>query len=250
MVRLVIVDDQALVREGLSLILDAHPDLTVVAALPDGPALLDFVAERPEAVDVILLDLYLPGVDGVRVLGRLRQRFPDLPARVVMLTTIGRATEIRAALAAGADGFVLKDATGEELAAAVRGAHGGVTPLSASAVAALWPSVDPAGLADPAAPPVGRADARPVAGDGVTGRSGPAAPAVADPLVARVATLTPREREILDLLGQGLANQQIARTLRLAERTVKTHVSSVLAKLQVTSRTQAALLLRDLPTGR
>lgn len=213
MIRLAVVDDQALVREGLGLILGAQPDIRVVAELPDGAALLEWLAGDPSAADVILLDLYLPGADGVQVLGRLRARLPAVAAKVLMLTTVGRAADIQRALAAGADGFVLKDASGGELAAAVRGAHAGVTALSASAAELLWPS------------PV-------------------AAPAV--DAEARLGTLTAREREVLALLGRGLTNQDIARDLALAERTVKAHVSNLLAKLAVTSRTQAALLARDL----
>lgn len=224
MIRLAIVDDQALVREGLALILDAQPDIEVVAVLPDGPALLDLMRQSDEPADVILLDLCLPGLDGVQVLHQLRSRAAAPAARVLMLTTIGRATDIQRALAAGADGFVLKDATGDELAAAIRGAHAGVTALSSSVTQALWPQRRPAAATTT---------------DGTAGRG-------ADSPAARVASLTVREREILDLLGQGLANQEIARVLHLAERTVKTHVSSVLAKLGVTSRTQAALVARDL----
>ncbi|MET7424574.1 response regulator transcription factor [Dactylosporangium sp. NPDC005555] len=203
MIRLAIVDDQALVREGLALILGAEPDIEVVAGFADGAALL----RDPVAADLILLDLYLPGADGVATMLRLRDRQPEV--RVLMLTTVGSAADIQRALTAGADGFVLKDATGAELAAAVRGAHAGVRPLSASAAELLWPRR--------------------------------VAPATAD-----LSALTPREREVLDLLGQGLGNREIAGALTLAERTVKAHVSSVLAKLDVTSRTQAALLARDL----
>ncbi|MFI6534437.1 response regulator [Nonomuraea sp. NPDC050547] len=197
MIRLVIVDDQALVREGMSLILGAQPDIEVVAAVEDGPELLAFLAAGE--VDVILLDLYLPGMDGITL---LREHLPRPRPRVLMLTTVGRAGEIQRALAAGADGFVLKDATGEELAAAVRGAHAGVTTLSASA-GRLLARARPPGLE----------------------------------------ALTAREREVLDLVAEGLSNQDIARTLGLAERTVKAHVSNVLAKLGVTSRTQAARLV-------
>ena len=213
MIRLAVVDDQALVREGLSLILGAQPDLEVVAELPDGAALLELLARDPLAADVVLLDLYLPGADGVRVLGHLRSRRPEVPAKVLMLTTVGRAPDIQRALAAGADGFVLKDASGSELAAAVRGAHAGVTALSSSAAELLWPPATTARPAD---------------------------------TEQRLRTLTGREREVLTLLGRGLTNQDIARDLALAERTVKAHVSNLLAKLSVTSRTQAALLARDL----
>jgi DNA-binding NarL/FixJ family response regulator len=199
-IRLVIVDDQALVREGLSLILGRQPDIEVVAELADGDALLRSDVDA----DVILLDLYLPGRDGVAVL-----RARSFAAKVLVLTAVGSAADVQRALAAGADGFVLKDATGAELAAAVRGAHAGVRPLSASAAELLWPRT--------------------------------AAPAVAD-----LGVLTAREREVLRLLGQGLSNREIARTLDLAERTVKTHVSNLLAKLAVESRTQAALLAQGL----
>jgi DNA-binding NarL/FixJ family response regulator len=204
-IRLAIVDDQALVREGLALILGAEPDIEVVAEFADGAALL----RDPLRADIILLDLYLPGADGVATMRALRSTRPEV--KVLMLTTVGSAADIQRALTAGADGFVLKDATGAELAAAVRGAHAGVRPLSASAADLLWPRPVPAS---------GRAP-------------------------ADLSALTPREREVLDLLGQGMGNREIAAELALAERTVKTHVSNVLAKLDVASRTQAALLARD-----
>jgi DNA-binding NarL/FixJ family response regulator len=212
-IRLVIVDDQALIREGLSLILGAQPDLEVAAEVPDGAALLDLLVGDPDIADVILLDLYLPGADGVRVLSQLRTRLCEAPVKVLMLTTVGRPADIQRALAAGADGFVLKDASGGELAAAVRGVHAGVTTLSTSAADLLWPS--------------------------------PGDPAPVDE-GARLDTLTPREREVLALLGRGMTNQDIARELALAERTVKAHVSNLLGKLTLTSRTQAALLARYL----
>ncbi|GAA3456205.1 LuxR C-terminal-related transcriptional regulator [Dactylosporangium matsuzakiense] len=204
MIRLAIVDDQALVREGLSLILGSEPGVSVVAGFGDGEALL----ATPVDADVILLDLYLPGADGVAVLRALRAR--GYTGRVLMLTTVGSAADVQRALAAGADGFVLKDATGAELAAAVRGAHAGLRPLSASAAELLWPR--------PSTPPAG----------------------------PDLQALTAREREVLRLLGEGLSNREIARALDVAERTVKTHVSNVLGKLDVASRTQAALLAQGL----
>ncbi|MFI6028899.1 response regulator [Amycolatopsis magusensis] len=203
MVRVVVVDDHALVREGLAMVLAAQPGIAVTAQCAGGAELLAFLASG-EPVDVVLLDLYLPGMDGLETLRVLRERLAE-PPPVLMLTTIGRRHEIRQALAQGAAGFVVKDATGAELAAAVRGAHEGITVISPSAAATLCGSPDPG--------------------------------------------LTPREREVLSLLGSGLSNRDIARRLGLAERTVKVHVGNVLAKLGVTSRTQAALRAEALLGG-
>jgi DNA-binding NarL/FixJ family response regulator len=187
-VRVVVVDDQALIREGLALVLNTQPDIDVVGQYASGEELL--AADDP--VDVVLLDLYMPGMGGIDTLRQLPKGNP----RVLMLTTIGRSREIRQALAEGASGFVLKDSTGAELAAAVRGVHEGMTVIS---------------------------------------------PAAAEALCAREPDLTPRERDVLAMLGIGLSNKDIAARLGLAERTVKVHVGNVLAKLGVPSRTQAAL---------
>ncbi|MBP2326348.1 DNA-binding NarL/FixJ family response regulator [Kibdelosporangium banguiense] len=190
MVRVVVVDDQALVREGLALILATQPDIDVVGQYATGAELL---AAWDASVDVILLDLYMPDMSGIETLRQL----PGDGPRVLMLTTIGRSREIRQALTEGASGFVLKDSTGTELAAAVRGVHDGMTVVSPAAADALC------------------APERP--------------------------DLTPRERDVLAMLGIGLSNRDIATELGLAERTVKVHVGNVLAKLGVPSRTQAAL---------
>jgi DNA-binding NarL/FixJ family response regulator len=197
MIKVRVVEDHALVREGLALILGAQPDIDVIGTHPDGA---DLLAQPGDLGDVVLLDLYLPEPEGFAILHRLRTR-PHGP-KVLIVTTIGRPAEIRRALTAGATGFVLKDSTGEEVVAAVRAAHAGLTALSPKVTALLQR-------------PTGEA-------------------------------FTPRERDVLDLLRRGLSNRDIARGLGLAERTVKVHVGNLLAKLQVGSRTQAALLADDI----
>ncbi|TCP47376.1 LuxR family two component transcriptional regulator [Tamaricihabitans halophyticus] len=202
MVRVVVVDDQALVLEGLALVLSAQPGIEVVGQCADGAELLRLLAECP--VDVVLLDLYLPGMDGIETLrqlkgqlkGQLDGGIAEAP-RVLLLTTIGRRHEITRALAEGAAGFVLKDSTGDELAAAIHGVWRGLTVISPAAADAL---------------------------------GAPGSP-----------QLTTRESQVLGLLGDGLSNQDIADRLGLAERTVKVHVGNVLGKLGVRSRTEAAL---------
>lgn len=215
-IRLAVVDDHALVREGLSAVLGAEGDIEVVAELSSGDELLEFLSAGVVAVDIVLLDLYLPGMDGIATLARIRETVSPPVPRVVMLTSLGRTAEIERAFAAGAAGFALKDSSGSELAAALRGAHQGITALTASASRTLW--------ADMADQP----------------RSAPKSP----PPVS-VDLLTDRENQVLDLLGEGMSNQDIAKKLRLAERTVKHHVTGILGKLGVTSRTQAALAARD-----
>ncbi|MFC0106420.1 LuxR C-terminal-related transcriptional regulator [Kibdelosporangium aridum] len=188
MIRVAVVDDHTLVREGLTFVLNAHPDITVVAQCASGEELL---AQALDGIDVILLDLYMPGMDGLETLRRI-----GTVTKTLMLTTVGRDRDIRQALSLGAGGFVLKDSTGSELASAVRAVHCGMTVIS---------------------------------------------PVAATSLSIHHPVLTPRERDVLAMLGRGLSNRDIASELGLAERTVKVHVGNVLAKLGVPSRTQAAL---------
>ncbi|WP_328400888.1 response regulator transcription factor [Nocardia sp. NBC_00403] len=171
----------------MALILDAQHDIHVIGDHADGQELL---AESAVLSDVVLLDLYLPVMDGIEVLRRLRGK-PGKQPKVLMLTTIGRPQEVRRALAAGADGFVLKDMSGADLAAAVRAVHQGVMVMSSSLTRVLSFRAE--------------------------------------------AALTPRERDVLMLLGRGLSNRDVGASLGLAERTVKVHVSNLLAKLQVAS---------------
>lgn len=200
-IRLLVVDDHPVVRQGLRTFLETRPDFEVVGEAGDGEAALAEAARlRP---DVILMDLVMPGVDGVEAIGRIRAAEPG--ARILVLTSFASADQLLPALRAGAAGYLLKDAAPSEVEAAIRAVYRGE------------------GLLDPAVTATVLAEvARPGADPGF-------------------ASLTPREREVLGLLGRGLTNAAIARELVVAEKTVKTHVSSVLAKLRLADRTQAAL---------
>jgi DNA-binding NarL/FixJ family response regulator len=198
-VRLLLVDDHAVVREGLRAFLRLVPGIEVVGEAADGVDAVRVAAEvRP---DVILLDLVMPGGDGISALRALRHAVPE--ARVLVLTSFTDDAQIFAAMEAGAAGYLLKDVEPEALAAAVREVAAG-TPV-------LHPRV---------ATRLMRRSAAPVAG---------------------LAELTARERDVLRLIVEGLANKEIAGRLGIGEKTVKTHVSRVLDKLGAADRTQAAV---------
>jgi DNA-binding NarL/FixJ family response regulator len=210
-IRLLVVDDHPVVRQGLRTFLETRPDFEVVGEAGDGEAALGEAARlRP---DVILMDLVMPGVSGLEAIGRIRSSQPE--ARILVLTSFASADQVLPALRAGAAGYLLKDAAPSEVEAAIRAVHRGEGLLD--------PAVTATVLAEVARP--GAADPRSAAGAGD----------------ADFALLTPREREVLGLLGRGLTNAAIARELFVAEKTVKTHVSSILAKLRLADRTQAAL---------
>ena len=198
MIRVLLADDHAVVRQGLRTFLDLQDDIEVVAEAADGQAAVD-AAGRTDP-DVILLDLVMPRLDGVGALKRLR----DTRARVIVLTSFGDDDKLFAALRGGAAGYLLKDVQPADLVRAIRSANAGESPLS---------------------------------------------PAIATRVVEEVAQgtvsahddLTPRELDVLTLIARGRSNKVIARELGVAEKTVKTHVSHILAKLGVADRTQAAL---------
>jgi DNA-binding NarL/FixJ family response regulator len=203
-IRVLIADDQRVVREGLSMVLGLLPDVTVVGAASDGLEAVE-LAERLRP-DVVLMDLRMPHCDGVEATRRLRERVPD--SRVVVLTTYSDDRSVLDALRAGARGYLTKDAGGAELRAALR------QVLDDAAV------IDPAvqhHLVDAIA----------------AGRPDP--PAVTDP----AGTLTPREAEVLALIATGLSNTQIAGRLVISEATVKTHVNHLLTKIDARDRAQA-----------
>ncbi|WIM96379.1 response regulator transcription factor [Actinoplanes oblitus] len=203
-IRIVVADDQELIRGAFAMILDNEPDMAVVAEAADGAEAL--AAVREHAPDVLVLDIRMPGMDGIEAARRLRGE----PVRVLMLTTFGQDDYVYDALRAGASGFLLKDVRRAELVHAVRVVAAGESLLAPAVTTRLIETA-------------------------VRGQ----APAVTP--WAGLDRLTPREHEALRLLGRGLTNAEMAAALVVSEHTVKTHVSSVLAKLGLRDRAQAVV---------
>jgi DNA-binding NarL/FixJ family response regulator len=201
-IRVVLVDDQELVRTGLAMIVDAQDDMRVVAQAADGSAALDVVAVTP--CDVVLMDVRMPKLDGVAATRRLLRRDPRGP-KVLVLTTFDLDEHAFAALRAGASGFLLKDARAEDVLAAIRAVHAGEAVLAPSTTRRLLEHV--------------AADL-------------PTSLAEDDEILA----LTDRERAVMTEIAHGATNAEIAARLHLAEPTVKTHVGRVLAKLGLRDR--------------
>jgi len=199
-ITVVIADDHPVVRQGLAVLFEVQDDIALVGQASDGAEAVAMTLERDP--DVLLLDLKLPGLDGMGVLAELRAHGGR--TRVLVLTSTAGSSGPALALQAGASGFLYKDVDPDALVRAIRSVHDGHTVLAPEAA--------------------GLMAARP--GGGARG----------------MAALTGREREVLALLAAGRSNREIARSLRVAEKTVKSHVSNVLAKLGVADRTQAALL--------
>lgn len=212
MIRVMIVDDQALVRAGFRMVLEAEPDLEVVAETGDGQAALDALPGRD--VDVVLMDIRMPRLDGIeatrRIVGGAQgNRVP----KVLVLTTFDLDEYVFAALRAGAAGFLLKDAGPAELVAAIRAVHTGDAVVAPGPTRRLLDRFLPVIEASTATPDQSRLD-----------------------------VLTEREREVLLAVGRGLNNGEIAASLFVAEATVKTHIGRVLAKLALRDRVQMVVL--------
>ncbi|MBQ7806960.1 response regulator transcription factor [Rhodococcus sp. (in: high G+C Gram-positive bacteria)] len=204
-----IADDQAMVRQGFGALLSAQPDISVIGDAPDGKLAVAEVARlRP---DVVLMDVRMPEMNGLDAARQILSAGWEPPVRVLMLTTFDIDDYVYEALSVGASGFMLKDAPAEELIRAVR--------VVAEGQALLAPTVT-----------------RRLIADVTSRRAAPRArPAALD-------ALTPREREVLELIARGLSNVEIAERLFVAEQTVKTHVGKVLSKLDLRDRAQAVVL--------
>ena len=203
-IRVFVVDDHEVVRLGLRAFLGATPGVELIGEAADGRAALaelDALAERAALPDVVLMDLVMPEPDGVATTALVKKAHPGVD--VVVVTSFGEAHRVHGALEAGATGYVLKDADVDEIVEAIRAAHRGEVHLDAAVARVLTRSL-------------------------VAPRRG-------------VAALTARERDVLVLVAEGRSNRDIGRILSIGERTVQTHLGNVLTKLDLASRTQAAL---------
>lgn len=216
MIRVLLVDDQDLVRGGMRAILDAEDDLEVVGEAGDGARAADVAVEV--SPDVVLMDVQMPGVDGIEGLRRVVRARPR--ARVLMLTMFDLDEYVFAALRAGASGFLLKDAGPAELLAAIRAVHAGDAAMAPSTTRRMLERFVPH------LPDADREKAQ---------------AAARRTAAARLDALTDREREVLEAVGRGLTNGEIAAELFLAEATVKTHIGRVLHKLGLRDRVQMVI---------
>ncbi len=207
-IKLLLVDDQGIIREGLRNLLNAQGDLEVVGEAGNGQeAVKQAIALQP---DVILMDVRMPIMDGVAATGDISRKLPS--AKVLVLTTFDDDDYIARAMQQGAKGYLLKDTPSDEIAVAIRAVHKGYTQMGPGLLEKM--------MANP---------------------SQAQAPAVPE-LPPEIEQLTPREREVLQLIAQGYSNREIAETLYIAERTVKNHVNKILGQLGVRDRTQAAIM--------
>ncbi|MGY1719982.1 MULTISPECIES: response regulator [unclassified Blastococcus] len=212
-IRVVLVDDQQMVRAGFRMVIESQPDLTVVGEAGDGAAAVELLTRT--RADVVLMDIRMPGTDGIE--GTRQVTALPEPPRVVVLTTFDLDEYVVAAIGAGASGFLLKDAAPEEMLDAIRTVHAGDSVIAASSTRRLLQHVAPMLRGGGTAAPTGGDD-------------------------AALAELTPREREVLEQMAYGATNSEIAAHFFVSEATVKTHVGRVLAKTGSRDRVQAVVL--------
>jgi DNA-binding NarL/FixJ family response regulator len=220
---IVIVDDQTLVREGLRKLLEMEPDFTVLDTACDGEAALAITEQlyaQQTPPDVILMDIRMPRMDGIAATQQIKKRRPD--AHIVMLTTFDDLELIHAGLHAGALGYLLKDATSQQLAGTIRIAAQGQVLLQSDIASKIFASLFPS-----APPPASKPESLSLP-------------------PGTLEHLTDREREILTMVAAGASNREIAEALFITEGTVKNHLSNILSKLGVRDRTQAALKAKEL----
>ena len=209
-IRILIVDDHALVRSGLRTILDTEPDIEVVGEAGDGHAALELAQEL--LPDVVLMDINMGDWDGVTATRRVRNYVPS--ARVIVLTNYDEDDLVFSSIRAGASGYLLKEVTAQQLTNSIR--------TVADGFSLIYPSVARRVLDE-----FGQLRTTPTSDDDV------------------YSDLTPREREVLRLVASGRANKEIGAQLGISERTVKTHISNIFSKLELTDRTQAALFVHN-----
>ncbi|WP_299169613.1 response regulator transcription factor [uncultured Arthrobacter sp.] len=212
-IRVALVDDQQLVRSGFSMLINSQPDLNVVCQAGTGTEAVSVLAATE--ADVVLMDVRMPGMDGIEATRRILAGAPGSGPRIIVLTTFDLDEYALAAIQAGASGFLLKDAPPEELLEAVRTVHRGDAVIAPSTTRRLLEHVAPLLRA----PSIANERAKTLVG-----------------------TLTAREREVFSLIAQGRSNTEIAADLFLSEATVKTHVGHILAKLGARDRVQAVVL--------
>jgi len=211
MIRVLLVDDQSILRQGLSALLGIESDLEIVGEAENGEAALTLIAERPEAErpQVVLMDMRMPVMDGVAATAAIATQYPQI--QVLVLTTFDDDELVAEAMRVGAKGYLLKDTPSEELADAIRAVAKGYSQFGPGILQKMVSNLSSASTPEPE-------------------------------LREGFESLTPREKEVLQLLGEGASNKEIAQKLYLSEGTVKNHVTNVLGRLDLRDRTQAALL--------
>lgn len=258
-IRVMLVDDQRLVRGGLSMLVNSQPDLQVVMEADDGLAAIDVfdrMVSEGQAPQVILMDVRMPHCDGLEAARRILERdgerevSEDERVRIIMLTTFDIDEYVYSAVRAGASGFLLKDTPPEQLLEAIRTVHRGDAVIAPSATRRLLEQMIPVlDSPAPAAPIAGSVPSTPPAAGSELPKATfiPAEHANLEPVQdyphrELIEQLSPREFEVLGLIARGLSNAEITRELVLSEATVKTHVSHVLAKLGARDRVQAVIM--------